>query len=125
MRLYRDKRGAGGYVLYPSGAKKLLKYQQKNGIAPVDWHLNDCPTLRYQIEPACVVQAICAQEYGMKQHSLAVTQTSIKHRNNQTTHVIVRRKRIIAQIKSGLRKLGFIFKTGKKRHIELNNQDFE
>lgn len=65
MRLYRHRRGAGGYVLYPSGAKKLLKYQQKNGIAPADVHLNDCPTLRYQIEPVCVVQAMYCQEYGI------------------------------------------------------------
>ncbi len=125
LRLYRHRRGAGGYVLYPSGAKKLLKYQQKNGIAPADVHLNDCPTLRYQIEPVCVVQAMYCQEYGMKQHGIAITQTSIEHRRDEANYTFVLRvKRIIAQVKLGLRKLGFIFKV-KKRHIELNIQDFE
>lgn len=125
LRLYRHRRGSGGYVLYPSGAKKLLKYQQKNGIAPADVYLNDCPTLRYQIEPVCVVQAMYCQEHGMKQHNIAMTPTNINHKNDKASHTFVFRvKRIIAQVKSWLRKLGFIFKV-EKRHIELNNKDFD
>jgi glycosyl transferase family 25 len=125
LRLYRHRLGAGAYVLYPSGAKKLLQYQQKNGIAPADVHLNDCPTLRYQIEPVCAVQLMYCQEYGIKTHSVAISQSSIEHGNDKVNHTFVFGiKKIVGQVKLGLLKLGFIFKA-KKRHIELNNEYFE
>jgi len=103
-----------------------LQYQKKNGIALADAHLHNCPTLQsYQIEPACVVQSIVCHKYGIKQHSITISQSIIKCENNTTNRAFVfRLKRIMAQIKLGLRQLGFIFKA-KRRYIELNNKDFE
>ncbi len=126
LRLYRHRLGAGAYILYPSGAKKLLQYQQKNGIAPADVHLSDCPTfLRYQIEPACAVQLMFCQEYGIKTHGVAISQSSIEHGNDKANHTFVFGiKKIVGRVKLGLLKLGFIFKA-EKRYIELNNKDFE
>ena len=45
FRLYQDRNGAAGYILWPSGAKKLLQYEMENGIALADAQIASCNTL--------------------------------------------------------------------------------
>ena len=58
-RLYQDRNGAAGYVLWPSGAKKLLRYERENGISIADAQIAHCNTLvSYQIEPAHIIHTV-------------------------------------------------------------------
>jgi glycosyl transferase family 25 len=56
-RLYLDRSGAGGYILWPSGARKLLQKLDKDGPALTDAFINSTVSLRsYQISPALTIQ---------------------------------------------------------------------
>lgn len=123
--LYQDKAGAAAYVLYPSGAKKLLQCQKKHGIALADAQLHNCPTLHsYQVEPACAVQLMFCRQYGIQQHDIKTIPPSIEYKNiEEDRPFIFRMKRVAAQIKLGLRQLRFFFKA-KKRHIQVKVKNF-
>jgi len=55
--LWIDKGGAACYVLYPSGAKKLLQKQQTYGWATADAFIGDLGALKnFQLMPAVAVQ---------------------------------------------------------------------
>lgn len=65
-RLYQGRSGAAGYVIWPSGAKKLLTKMEKEGIAIVDKFINtDYQLLAYQIEPAVIIQIDQCQQHGI------------------------------------------------------------
>ena len=56
-KLYLDRSGAGGYILWPSGARKLLQKLDKDGPALTDAFINSTGSLRsYQISPALTIQ---------------------------------------------------------------------
>lgn len=64
-RLYLDRLGSAAYVLWPNGAKKLIRRAAKGavsieGIAQWAKYMN-C----YQADPACAVQLDMASEYGL------------------------------------------------------------
>lgn len=57
QRLYQDRTGAAAYVLYPSGAKKLLHAAKRRAPALADAFISSCYTLKaYQINPAAAIQ---------------------------------------------------------------------
>ena len=125
FRLYQDRAGAGAYVLYPSGAKKLLQHENKVGIALADAHIHNCHALNcYQIEPACAVQLMFCKKYGIEQQEMLISRSSIHNTNGKQKRVLIfRLKRIVTQLKLGAYQLSLIIKT-KKRHITLNSRDF-
>ncbi len=64
-RLYLDRLGSAAYVLWPSGAKKLIR-RASRGAVGIDgiaqWATNvKC----YQADPACAVQLDMAAKYGL------------------------------------------------------------
>lgn len=124
--LYQDRAGAAAYVLYPNGAKKLLQCQEKNGIALADAQLHNCSTLKsYQVEPACAVQTMFCQKYGIQQHDIRAFPPSIKYKNTEEGRpFIFKIKRIIAQVKLGLYQLLLITKSNK-RFIKMRKEDYE
>ncbi len=66
-RMYRDKSGSAGYLLWPSGAAKLLSRTDRRGAAPVDAFLHGFSGLvSWQAEPALVVQAHILEARGQK-----------------------------------------------------------
>ena len=65
-RLYLDRSGAGGYLLSPAGAKKLLAHQNKYGIALADAFIHSCYRLRsFQINSAAIIQLEIFSAFGM------------------------------------------------------------
>lgn len=65
-RVYRDKSGSAGYLLWPSGAVKLLERTERRGAAPVDAFLHGFAGLvSWQAEPALVVQAHILEARGL------------------------------------------------------------
>ena len=65
MRLYQDRSGAASYLLWPSGARKLVADAARSaGLA--DAVIAGCNgLLSYQIEPACAVQLDAWESYGL------------------------------------------------------------
>ncbi|WP_206453457.1 glycosyltransferase family 25 protein [Aurantimonas marina] len=56
VRVYRDKSGSAAYLLWPSGAQKLLAHVRL-GAAPVDAFIHSLKRLvSYQVEPALAMQ---------------------------------------------------------------------
>lgn len=66
-RMYQGRSGAAGYVLWPSGATKLLQQMNMKGIAIVDKFINENYSLNaYQLEPANIIQLDQCKSYGFK-----------------------------------------------------------
>ena len=126
-RLYQDRNGAAGYVLWPSGAKKLLEHESLNGIGLADSHIASCYSIKsYQVEPAAILQLCQCNNYDIPNIFTNTIQAStVSHPNNPKVHVIFWIKRIVAQIKLGMH-IGILllFKKAKRRHIKLNKENF-
>jgi glycosyl transferase family 25 len=59
-----DRTGAAGYVLWPTGAKKLIEHENKHGIGLADAHIVACYDLvGYQVEPAVIIQLDQCKNY--------------------------------------------------------------
>jgi len=66
FRLFQGRSGAAGYVLWPSGAIKLLTQFKRGRIAIVDKFINASYHLKaYQCEPAPVIQLDMCQQYNL------------------------------------------------------------
>ncbi len=124
FKLYLGGAGAGAYVIYPSGAKKLLEYEYQKGISPADAHIPGCYTLKsFQIEPAIAVQLVFYEYYNLGGEYKKLVGSSSTHNSIRKRTWIFGIKRTIAQVKLGIRKLMLMTKS-HKRFIELRRQDF-
>ena len=125
FRLYQDRTGAAGYILWPPGAKKLLQYEREHGIALADAQIANCNTLvSYQIEPAHVIQLDQCNYYGIPSiHSDAIQMSTVSQPNNPKVHGIFWIKRISAQIKLSIRILR-LFRKSRRRYIKINKESF-
>ena len=57
LRLFQGRSGAAGYILWPSGAKKLLDHCADGNIGIVDKFMNSCYSMNsFQLEPCLVIQ---------------------------------------------------------------------
>lgn len=128
-QLFIDRSGAGGYVLFPSGAKVLLNYLHQRAIGLADEFIYDCQALRkYQIEPACILQSDKCEQYGVI--PTIIHHSTIAHiKNNTDIQISLLQKikfklnRIKTQVKLGLLQLKYL-KNGSKRHIAVDKDRF-
>ena len=126
FKLYLGSSGTGAYVLYPSGAKKLLQCEAK-GIALADSYISNCHVLEsFQIEPAIAVQMTFYEYYNLGSkygdcEEFAASSTSADPLKKREW--IFRLKRTIAQVKLGFYKLSIMPKS-HRRFIKLRRQDF-
>jgi glycosyl transferase family 25 len=109
-RLYQDRTGAAAYILYPSGAKKLLNCQEKNGIALADAHITNCKMKSYQIEPAMALQLDQCENYGIQNKYLYLEYSSIWQNKYNKSTFLFKIKRIKAQIKLGFKQIWLIIR---------------
>ena len=66
-RLFQDRNGSAAYVLFPSGAEKLLKQAEKKAPALADAFISEAYQLNaWQIYPAAAIQFDQCQNYGLK-----------------------------------------------------------
>lgn len=64
-RLYLDRLGSAAYVLWPKGAKKLIRRASKGAVS-LDGIAQWAKTMKcYQADPACAVQLDMAASYGL------------------------------------------------------------
>ncbi|BBB24139.1 glycosyl transferase, family 25 [Isorropodon fossajaponicum endosymbiont JTNG4] len=125
LRLYQDRTGAAGYILWPEGAEKLIQCERKKGIALADAHITTCYSIRaYQIEPAPIIQLDQCDYYGLNNtYSEKISTSTIDNRNNLKGGLSFRIKRAYSQLKLGLYQLSLIVKS-KRRYIKLRKEDF-
>ena len=124
-RVFRDKSGSAAYVLWPNGARKLLRRAER-GAAPVDAFLHGLAELQsWQIEPAMAIQAHLWQARG-KQTTIDPA-TSIQAPRGRLSLTLRNapfiRRRIATQIRlfaHHLRRLG----PAAYERTELRDEDF-
>ena len=130
FELYQDRTGAAGYILYPSGAKKLLNRLEKSTPAIADGFICASYELQgVQIEPAVIIQQDQMQAYGLiddlqfnstigrSEHHKAVYR-------NVAEKIAFKQRRIWGQVLMAMRFLQVLFKSNK-RFIHLNKDDFK
>jgi len=125
-RLYLDRTGAAGYVLYPSGAKKLLELEKQVGIGLADAHITSCYNLiGYQVEPAPIIQLDKCEFYNLQSPFEVKSNISTKEKSQLdfSNMLYFKTKRISAQLKQAMQQIKYMFKA-RRRYIEINNLDY-
>jgi glycosyl transferase family 25 len=126
LRLYQDRTGAAGYILWPSGAKKLIQCEDQKGIALADAHITACHNLiAYQVEPSPIIQLDHCAYYGISNPiSNNASDSSVSSHFNPKGGVFFWLKRIHSQLKLGIRQLMLLTKS-KRRYIIIRGKDFK
>jgi len=126
LRLYQDRTGAAGYILWPSGAKKLIQCEKKKGIALADAHITACHSLKaFQVEPAPIIQLDHCEHYQITNPvAKEASNSSVSSHSNAKGGMSFWLKRIHHQLKLGLRQLWLITFTDR-RYINIRKQDFQ
>lgn len=124
-RLYQDRTGAAGYILWPSGANKLLQFEKNSGIGLADAHITSCHTLNaYQVEPSPIIQLDQCKEYGISNtYTHIVSKSTVSTSDNYRVSAYFILKRLLYQLKLALRQL-FILTKSQRRYISIRNSDF-
>lgn len=129
FRLYQDRSGTGGYIIFPSGAKKLLDYLRVRPIGLADEFIYSCSLLEaYQIEPAALLQSDKCQDYNIHtnipyQSVIGLVKNNIDFNLSSTKKLGFRSRRIKRQIQLGFLSVKNILK-GVKREINVNENLF-
>ena len=125
LRLYQDRSGAAGYILWPTGANKLIQHEKKCGIALADAHITACHTLKaHQVEPSPIIQADQCVIYGVTNaytETASMSTINIDYKYKRSAFFII--KRALSQIKLAFWQL-FILTKSKRRYISIRNSDF-
>jgi len=109
-KLHQKSSGAGGYILWPNGAKKLIQLENK----------------KVQLEPCPVIQFIICPKYGIEFDG-------INHMQNSTTLAPIkitpgikfRLKRILFEVKKGLRRVHLAINPfTTRRHLYIDQKSF-
>jgi len=125
LRLYQDRTGAAGYILWPTGAHKLIQLEKKSGIALADAHITDCLALKaYQVEPSPIIQLDQCEHYGISNtYSHTVSKSTVSARDNYRGGAYFILKRLLYQLRLALRQL-FMLTKSERRYISIRNSDF-
>ena len=119
-RLYLDTTGAAGYILWPSGAKKILSCEKSKGFALADAQIFNCRKLKsFQVEPSPIIQLDMARHYNIDCHfdsGLSKSSVSSNLRYERDWVFIVRR--IWSQLILGIYRL-IISIYSTKRNISI------
>ena len=125
FRLYQDRTGAAGYILWPSGANKLIKFEIKKGIGLADAQITSCHSLdAFQVEPSPIIQLDQCKDYGItNNYTNVISKSTVSSSQNKSGGFFFIIKRLIFQLKLALRQL-LIFNKSQRRYISIRNSDF-
>lgn len=122
--LYLDRSGAAGYVLWPSGARKLLEHEKNAGIGLADAHISGCFSLAgFQLEPALIIQLDQCANYNISQPLDTYSQILDQPKPTHGNWMYFKYKRIAAMLRMAIRQLRYIMKSNR-RIISLNTKEF-
>lgn len=123
-RLYQDRTGAAAYILWPEGARLLLKRAKEKGAALADAFIScEYKLCSWQATPALAIQSDVACNYGLqpdlKTHSYIQSDSK---KNSHSTHrsAIYRYKikRILGQLRLAIRFISYINKS-HRTHVMI------
>jgi len=125
LKLYQDRTGAAGYILWPSGAKKLIQCEKRKGIALADAHITACNNLNcYQVEPSPIIQLDHCEWYKIENPiNNRASKSSVSSIDNPKGNWLFWVKRICSQIRLGVRQL-FLITFCTRRYIKINKKEF-
>jgi len=129
LRLYQDRTGAAAYVLWPTGAKKLLDRYKRKGAALADAFLFSAYELQaYQLEPAAAIQADHCKVYGVAERLQTSTTTTPAHQprpepKNLFWKIRFTLRRIAGQLRLAMHYLAVCHKA-RRRFISIDKNDF-
>lgn len=127
-QLYQDRTGAAAYLLFPTGAAKLLQKATRQKAALADAFISSLYQLNtYQVVPAAAIQMDQCETYHLPlKNPFISTISPTIHKptaNSQLAHYRFTYKRILSQLRMGLRHLSVSFKS-HRRHIGILLNDF-
>lgn len=130
FELYQDRTGAAGYILYPSGAKKLINRLKNTAPAIADGFI--CASYELsslQIEPALIIQQDQLDQYQITStlHFDSTIGRSEHHKpvyRNLSEKIVFKQRRLVGQLAMAIRYIQVIPKASK-RFIALNKKDFD
>lgn len=127
-RLYQDRNGSAAYILWPSGAQKLLsRTEKRSGLA--DAIISSTYELKaYQADPALAIQIDRCRHYGIEEpldtsSSISVTGQHSPIKKNEARPLVFKLRRIGSQIRMGLRQ-AIKSHLAVRREIELDKPGF-
>jgi len=125
LRLYQDRTGAAGYILWPSGANKLIQLEKNSGIGLADAHITACHSLKaFQVEPSPIIQLDQCIDYGISNtYSHIVSKSTVSTSDNYRGGTYFILKRLLHQVRLALRQLYMLTKS-QRRYISIRNSDF-
>jgi glycosyl transferase, family 25 len=125
LRLYQDRTGAAGYILWPSGAKKLIQLEKNKGIGLADAHITSCHSLiAFQVEPSPIIQLDQCKEYGVNnEYSTVISESTVSNSQNYKGGLYFIIKRLFSQLNLAFRQLMLLTKS-QRRYISIRSSDF-
>lgn len=128
-QLYQDRVGAAAYVLYPSGAKKLLEKSKTHAVALADAFICSHYGLNsYQVIPAAAIQSDQCEFYQIA-ISEKFPSTIYKSAYDKPQPIgffaktRFKLRRIVSQLRMGLRQLSVAGKSSRV-YVEPRKSDF-
>ncbi len=120
FRMYQGRSGAGGYILWPTGAKKLLDQVKKGKVGLADKFINaNYALLSYQLDPAVLIQLDQCVYHGieapLKVESTITPQSDAHLKRDKCT--VCKLKRLISQLKVGINHLLHLHHANKRKVI--------
>ncbi len=128
-RLYQDRTGAAAYVLYPSGAAKLLAKAQQQAPALADAFICSSYMLNaWQVVPAAAVQLDQCAAYGLPFANPFVSTITPADQSKPAAASPAaarrfKRRRIAAQCRMGWRQLSLLGRA-QRLHVGIETHDF-
>jgi glycosyl transferase, family 25 len=129
-RLYQDRSGAAAYVLFPSGAKKLLNKAQRCAPALADAFLCCSYELNsWQVYPAAAIQLDQCSNYDLDfANPFISTITPLNYSrieaNNCVDYWRFKVRRVAAQLRMGLRQLS-VCRCAERVMVPIQKNDYE
>lgn len=130
FELYQDRTGAAGYILYPSGAKKLINRLKHTAPAIADGFI--CASYELsglQIEPALIIQQDQLDQYQITS-TLDFDSTIGRSEHHKPVYrnlyekIAFKQRRLVGQLAMAIRYIQVMPKA-EKRFIALNKIDFD
>jgi glycosyl transferase family 25 len=124
FRLYQGRSGAGGYILWPDGAKKLLDRVAQGKIGIVDKFINSSYSLNaYQLEPAILIQLDMCESYNLTApiDTHSYIDSKIRNSGNFFKNIKYKLRRLKGELKIALNAL-LHFYHAEKRAIKISDK---
>ena len=126
-KMYIDRSGTGGYIIYPSGARKLVNKFKLNKLAPADAFMKESNLNMFQIYPIALIQQCQANIYNLdtpfETESNIFTKPSVKY-DSFGIYMKLKINRLKAQLNQGVKLLKYFYRS-KKVSIPIIKEDFD